>query len=84
MGHKVLYTLRSVPFSLKNIELGYTFDKKLLPALGACKIRLYGSIQNALTFTSYKGFDPEQETGETRAEAYPQTRIYTVGLSVNF
>lgn len=82
--HSTFYMEDASYLRLKNIELGYTFDKKLLPALGACKIRLYGSIQNALTFTSYKGFDPEQETGETRAEAYPQTRIYTVGLSVNF
>lgn len=82
--HSTFYMEDASYLRLKNIELGYTFDKKLLPALGACKIRLYGSIQNALTFTSYKGFDPEQETSETRAEAYPQTRIYTVGLSVNF
>ena len=82
--HSTFYMEDASYLRLKNIELGYTFDKKLLPALGACKIRLYGSIQNALTFTSYKGFDPEQETGETRAEAYPQTRMYTVGLSVNF
>lgn len=82
--HSTFYMEDASYLRLKNIELGYTFDKKLWPALGACKIRLYGSIQNAFTFTSYKGFDPEQETGQTRAEAYPQTRIYTVGLSVNF
>lgn len=82
--HSTFYMEDASYLRLKNIELGYTFDKKLLSALGDCKVRLYGSIQNALTFTKYKGFDPEQETGQTRAEAYPQTRIYTVGLSVNF
>ena len=69
---------------LKNIELGYTFDKKVLKGLGSTKVRLYGSIQNALTITNYKGFDPEQTVGETRAQAFPQVRIYTVGLNVNF
>ena len=69
---------------LKNIEIGYTFDRSLIKILGGCKIRLYGSIQNALTFTNFKGFDPEQPVGETRAEAFPQVRIYTVGLNVNF
>lgn len=82
--HSTFYMENASYLRLKNIELGYTFDKKLLPALGSCKIRLYGNIQNALTFTSYKGFDPEQTTDETRAEAYPQVRIYTIGLNVNF
>lgn len=82
--HSTFYMEDASYLRLKNIELGYTFDRKLWKGLGDCKIRLYGSIQNAFTITSYKGFDPEQETGQTRAEAYPQTRIYTVGLSVNF
>ncbi len=82
--HSTFYMEDASYLRLKNVELGYTFDKKLLPFLGDCKVRVYGNIQNALTFTKYKGFDPEKETGETRAEAYPQTRIYTFGLSVNF
>ena len=69
---------------LKNIELGYTFDKKLLSFMRNCTVRLYGNIQNAFTITNYKGFDPEMEVGETRAQAYPQVRIYTIGLNVNF
>lgn len=82
--HSTFYMEDASYLRLKNIELGYTFDKKLLPFLNNCKVRLYGNIQNALTFTSYKGFDPEKGTGETRAEAYPQTRVYTVGLNINF
>lgn len=82
--HSTFYMEDASYLRLKNIELGYTFDKKLLPFLGNCKVRVYGNIQNALTFTSYKGFDPEQETSQTRAEAYPQVRIYTLGLSVKF
>lgn len=69
---------------LKNIELGYTFDRKLIPFLKDCKVRLYGNIQNVFTITNFKGFDPEQEVGEARAQAFPQVRIYTVGLNVNF
>lgn len=69
---------------LKNIELGYTFDRKLIPFLKDCKVRLYGNIQNVFTITNFKGFDPEQEVGEARAQAFPQVRIYTIGLNVNF
>ena len=52
--------------------------------MGNCTARLYGNIQNAFTITNYKGFDPEQEVGETRAQAFTQVRIYTIGLNVNF
>jgi hypothetical protein len=82
--HSTFYMEDASYLRLKNIELGYTFDKKLVPVLGGCKVRLYANIQNAITFTNYKGFDPEKETSQTRAEAYPQTRIYTFGVSVNF
>ena len=82
--HSTFYMENASYLRLKNIELGYTFDKKLLPWLGGCQVRLYGNIQNLFTITNYKGFDPEQETSQTRAEAYPQTRVYTVGLNVKF
>ncbi len=82
--HSTFYMENASYLRLKNIELGYTFDKKLLPFMKNCTVRLYGNIQNAFTITNFKGFDPEQEVGETRAQAYPQVRIYTIGLNVNF
>lgn len=82
--HSTFYMENASYLRLKNIELGYTFDKKLLPFMRNCTVRLYGNIQNAFTITNYKGFDPEMEVGETRAQAYPQVRIYTIGLNVNF
>ena len=82
--HSTFYMENASYLRLKNIELGYTFDKKLLSFMRNCTVRLYGNIQNAFTITNYKGFDPEMEVGETRAQAYPQVRIYTIGLNVNF
>ena len=82
--HSTFYMENASYLRLKNIELGYTFDRKILPFMGNCTARLYGNIQNAFTITNYKGFDPEQEVGETRAQAFPQVRIYTIGLNVNF
>jgi len=69
---------------LKNIELGYTFDNNLFPVLGTCKVRVYGNVQNAFTITKFKGFDPEQVVDQTRAEAFPQVRIFSLGVNVNF
>ena len=82
--HSTFYMENASYLRLKNIELGYTFDRKLLPFMRNCTVRLYGNIQNAFTITNYKGFDPEMEVGETRAQAYPLVRIYTIGLNVNF
>ena len=69
---------------LKNIELGYTVPSKWMAKTGFERLRVYGSIQNAFTITNYKGFDPEKPVNETRAQAYPQVRILTMGLNVNF
>ena len=69
---------------LKNIELGYTIDRKIISKMGIGSIRVYGSIQNAFTITKFKGFDPEQTVNQTRAESFPQVRVMTMGLNVNF
>ncbi|GHB87030.1 SusC/RagA family TonB-linked outer membrane protein [Persicitalea jodogahamensis] len=44
---------------LKNLTVGYDFALGLLSKLGIQKARLYVSAQNILTFTKYKGVDPE-------------------------
>jgi len=69
---------------IKNIELGYTLSPAAIKKIGLTSLRIYANVQNAFTFTKFKGFDPEQTTDQTRAEAYPQVRIMTAGLNVNF
>src|SRR5690606_16511884 len=44
---------------LKNISLGYTFPRTVSEKISVSRIKLYVSAQNMLTFTKYKGFDPE-------------------------
>ncbi len=44
-------------FRIRDITMGYT-----LPWDKVVKIRIYGSIENALTFTKYSGWDPEVDT----------------------
>jgi TonB-linked SusC/RagA family outer membrane protein len=71
---------------LKNVTLGYTLPKTLLKqaGLGNTGIRLYLSAENLLTFTKYKGFDPEVGNHGIDGGAYPVSRSVTVGLNVNF
>lgn len=60
---------------LRNITLGYNVP---LPAKTFQSLRIYVDAQNALTFTKWKGIDPE--TGDD----YPNARTYTIGLNVTF
>lgn len=69
---------------LKNIEIGYTLPKGWLNKIGISNLRVYGNIQNAFTITNFRGWDPERPVGETGMTAYPQTRIYTFGVNLEF
>ncbi len=82
--HSEFYMEDASYLRLKNIELGYTLDKKITSSIGINSLRIFGNIQNAFTLTNFKGFDPEQPVGETRAQAYPQVRIISAGVNINF
>jgi hypothetical protein len=44
---------------LKNLTLGYTLPSAITGKIGISKLRFYGTATNLLTFTKYKGTDPE-------------------------
>lgn len=78
---------------LKNIMLGYTIPTPVLNTLtnGAISsFRLYVASQNLLTFTKYKGWDPEIGSKNTTLTngidygQYPAARSFQVGLQVGF
>jgi TonB-linked SusC/RagA family outer membrane protein len=76
---------------LKNLTLGYTFPSAFLKKMRMSSLRIYVTGQNLLTFTKYKGYDPEvnadplSNTGFGRDYGvYPPARTYTAGLSVQF
>lgn len=62
---------------LKNIALNYNLPKNWLGG-AACKIIVEG--QNLLTFTPYKGADPEFTDGNS----LPPLKIITAGIQLNF
>ena len=69
---------------LKNVELGYTINKpKWIPVFNS--VRFYVTGQNLLTFTGFKGNDPEAGYGDSGYSInYPITRVYNFGVKVNF
>lgn len=73
---------------LKNIQLGYTLPKSIVKNMLISSLRVYVSAENLLTLTKYEGFDPEISSGGTSLGIdrgiYPQARIFTMGLNLNF
>lgn len=75
---------------LSNINLGYTFPRKIISKLGLSKLRLYATGSNLLTWTKYSGFDPEVSTkgnGLTSGVdfgAYPKSRSFVFGINLAF
>ncbi|WP_247235351.1 TonB-dependent receptor [Telluribacter sp. SYSU D00476] len=68
---------------LKSLQFGYSIPQKALTPLKISSLRVYVSGQNLLTFTKLdSGFDPE--SAENAQFGYPNVKIYTAGLNINF
>jgi hypothetical protein len=68
---------------VKNIRFTVSLPNTWSKAVTASKIRFYGSVQNAFTFTKYTGFDPEVGGGVDFG-FYPQARTFLAGLNIEF
>lgn len=75
---------------LKSIALGYTFKAITVKGLGIREVRIYAAAQNYLTFTTYKGFDPEVSRFGSSAinqgmdfDGYPNAKTLLFGLNIN-
>ncbi|MDR2919775.1 MAG: TonB-dependent receptor [Tannerella sp.] len=81
-------------FRMKNIQLGYNFDRKLIQRFGVEGLRLYVTGGNLITFTKYSGLDPDFVTKKddnsdvwdrgTDSFAFPNMRSFMVGLDLTF
>lgn len=75
-------------FKLATATLGYTFKNCFNGWLS--DIRVYVSGNNIVTFTGYKGRDPEINLGglapghDSRRDRFPRTRQILVGAMINF
>lgn len=75
-------------FRLKNLTFGYTLPKALTSKARVESLRVYFSGDNLLTFTKFpQGGDPERNydsTKGTRLVYYPQNRIISFGVNLEF
>lgn len=73
---------------LRNVTLGYTFRS---PWSGISNLRAYVTGTNLLTFTSYKGYDPEVNSFTSSPSirgidggGYPHSRSIIFGVNITF
>ena len=76
-------------FKIKQMQLGYTLPKQWLNKIFINNLRVYVSLGDFFTFTSYKGFDPEASTSATSGMgvdkgSYPTSKKVVVGATVEF
>jgi len=72
-------------WSLRNVNLGYTFNNNLTDRLGVENLRLSVSGENLLLITERDGLDPQYNLAGTPAgNDFNPARLVTVGLNVNF
>lgn len=77
---------------LSNITIGYSLPRELLQKTKVfSRFRIYATVNNLHTFTSYTGYDPEANTRRSNPltpgvdyAAYPRSRYMLAGIEVSF
>ncbi|HSN60852.1 MAG TPA: hypothetical protein VLR49_07955, partial [Ferruginibacter sp.] len=69
---------------IKNISLGYTFNKALLPKAGISRLRVYVNVLDPFVFSDYVGWDPEYTTTSAVNGNGPSSITYQFGVNVEF
>lgn len=71
-------------FAIKNINLGYNFPRSLIKGLGIEGLKLFGTVENAVIFTSRKGLNPQYSFNGSQDNTFVAARIFTFGLNLRF
>ncbi len=66
-------------FRIRNITLGYNF-KSLIKTDAIAGLRLYVTVQNAFTFTKYRGLDPEIQANTNDTRGFNVSSDLAVGI----
>ena len=78
---------------LRTLTVGYTLPGAWTSKVGVGRFRIYFIGKNLLTFTKYTGYDPEvanigypsdPKLAGIDVAGYPQSKMYTVGINLEF
>lgn len=68
---------------IRNIRLGYNLPANVTNQLGIRSLRVYANAETPLLISNTGNIDPEDYYG-TIGGSVPTTRLYTVGVNINF
>lgn len=68
---------------VRNVKFGYNLPSALVQRFGVRSLRVYANAETPLLFSKTGNIDPEQYGGVINADV-PTTRLYTVGVNINF
>ena len=77
-------------FKIKQIQLGYTLPKNWLKKVFVNNLRVYCSLDDFITFSSYPGMDPEAASAGTTSGmgidkgGYPTSKKVVFGVNIEF
>lgn len=75
--------LRSADFlRLRFASFGYSFPAKYLEGSGFSSARVFFNGENILTFSEWRGFDPETRSNTSRQ--YPTPKTFSIGFELGF
>ncbi len=73
---------------LNYVSLNYSFDKKMVKAIGLNELKVYLNLNNVFCLTKYSGTDPEHSAGAwgmAKDESQtPRSKSFTFGLNLGF
>lgn len=67
---------------MKDIQLGYTLNPKMLSNIKVNSLRVYLQASNLFTLTPYSGLDPEVNEQGIDNSVYPTSRIFVFGFNM--
>ncbi len=71
-----------------NLQLAYTFDKKLIKKWGLNQLQIYLSVNNLYCWTKYSGTDPEISTSgwglAVDDSQTPRSKSFTASINIGF
>jgi hypothetical protein len=73
------YYINASYIRLSNVSVGYTLPNKWIQKMHLSNCRIYMQGQNLMTFTNYKGMDPETQSLTT----LPPLTVVTAGIQLS-
>ncbi|KAA0128705.1 SusC/RagA family TonB-linked outer membrane protein [Chryseobacterium sp. SN22] len=78
------YFVKDASFlKIRSATIGYQLNKDMLKNMPISGLRIYVQAENIFTWTKWRGFDPEPLVGSSLS-IYPNPRMYTLGVKVDF